>query len=91
MTPAPYVNVHGQPVNVSARDAVLHVEPMAYAELEGVLTVDGEQNRWRVKRGSPSGRQHWNNAVLGVGVNEESAWREAWSRILAEEVAKEGR
>lgn len=91
MTPAAYVNVHGQPVSVSARDAVLHLEPMAYAEFDEVLTVDGPRPYWTIRRASASGKRHWSNAQLATGATEEAAWREAWSRILATEVAKEGR
>lgn len=86
MTQAAYFNVHGAPLSLSAKDAVMAREPLAYSEVESVLTVDGEALRWRIKRSSPSGRRRWSNAVIGAGVNEESAWREALSRMrLADE------
>lgn len=83
MTPSPaYCNVHGQPVDVSARDAVIAIHPEATAKKNSLL-VSG---MWIVRRTGNSFA-----SIIGTGATEEAAWREAWSRILAEEVAKEGR
>lgn len=87
-----YVNVHGRPLEVSARDAVLQLEPRAIALRRPSLSVSAvatdvvkRELWWQVRR-----TPHTGAAILGTGATEESAWREAWSRILAEEV-KRGR
>lgn len=75
-----YVNVHGQPISVSARDAVTAIEPAALCTRMDL----GTEPMWVVYRTS-----HRSAARIGTGANEEAAWRDAWSRILAKEVAKE--
>lgn len=76
---AAYTNIHGQPLSLSARDAVLAIEPDARAARERL--VKGEI--WKVWRTG-----HPQASLIGTGSTEESAWREAWSRMLAEEVVK---
>lgn len=82
-----YVNVHGKPVNVSARDAVLALEPRAIARPQSFLGVDRATREvgWMIKRTS-----HDAAGTIGTGASEEGAWRDAWSRILAEEVKRGG-
>lgn len=82
MTQASYYNVHGAPLAISAKDAVLAREPLAYAV--------SDEFGWKILRATEKRGQHWSNEVLGTGVNEESAWREALSRmrIVDEEEAE---
>jgi hypothetical protein len=73
-----YVNIHGQPIGVSARDAVVAIHREAWAahtRLSSEMWVV-----YRTPRSDP----------IGTGASEESAWRDAWSRMLADDVAKEG-
>jgi hypothetical protein len=73
MTQAAYFNVHGAPLRLSAKDAVLAREPLAYS--------DSDELGWKVRRATKKRGPHWSNPVLGTGANEESAWREALSRM----------
>lgn len=75
-----YVNIHGQPLELSAKDAVLAIVPGAIVKRNGLLV--GEI--WKVWRSG-----HPQAALIGTGANEEPAWRDAWSRMLADDVAKE--
>jgi membrane protein required for beta-lactamase induction len=77
-----YVNVHGQPLAVSARDAVRVVFPDSLARVTKML----KPPMWQVLKAA-----HHSAALIGTGANEESAWRDAWSRVLAESVEREGR
>lgn len=83
MTEAAYYNVHGQPLALSAKDAVLAREPLAYvAAVDGYTTTKGEP--WpllEVRRASPMGKRLNTNTVLGAGAREEAAWRDALSRM----------
>lgn len=82
-----YTNIHGQPLRVSAEDAVLACEPKAYASYEPLEYHDHKEPRWviRIQDWRAFAYQH---QQIGAGATEESAWREAWSRMLADEVAK---
>jgi hypothetical protein len=73
-----YVNVHGHPIGVSARDAVLAIEPNAVCEPEFV--ADGYAVRRTPNRFAK---------IIGTGINEEAAWRAAWSRMVDDDIAKE--
>lgn len=77
---AAYINIHGQPLNLSAKDAVLATNADAYARLENSVWVIRHRDR-----SEPF--EEWHQ-LIGCGANEESAWREAWSRMLAAEVVK---
>ncbi len=90
-----YVNIHGQPLELSAKDAVLAVDSDAYARLEKSVWVvrhrDRKKSVWVVRhRDRSEPFEEW-HPLIGCGVNEESAWRAAWSRMLADDVAKEAR
>lgn len=93
MTEAAYFNVHGQPISVSARDAVIASEPYAYSKVHEVtrLSTNRSEELWQIHRGRADGKRRYTDRLLGDGATEESAWRNTWSRILAEEVAKEVR
>jgi hypothetical protein len=73
VTQAAYFNVLGQPLTLSAKDAVLAREPRAYAT--------SDEFGWRIKRAAAKRGPHWSNPDIGTGANEESAWREALSRL----------
>jgi hypothetical protein len=74
---AEYVNVHGQPLGVSARMVVLMAAGSARCDRTlDPMIVGG----WVVRDGT--------GKLIGTGASEESAWRAAWSRILAEEVKR---
>lgn len=75
-----YVNVHGEPIAVSARDAVLVLFPEAIAHFRG-LTMN---KTWCIYKS-----EHRSAKLLGTGANAEAAWRDAWSRMLADDLAKE--
>lgn len=77
---AAYFNVHGEPLSLSAKDAVLAREPLAYAV--------SDAHGWKILRATEKRGRHWSNPVLGVGANEESAWREALSRMRVEDEAE---
>lgn len=77
-----YVNIHGQPLDVSAKDAVRAIVPEAIAKRQALMRGDF----WKVWRSG-----HPQAVVIGTGASEESAWRDAWSRMLADDVAKEAR
>lgn len=79
---AAYVNVHGQPLNVSARDAVLAILPDAVCKNDRFP----HDPMWMVRKSA-----HRCAAIVGTGKSEESAWRDAWSRMLADDVAREAR
>lgn len=84
MAESAYFNVHGQPLALSARDAVLAREPLAYAEdLSGSLvTAQGKPFLlWKVFRASPTGKRLPSNAQLGSGASQEAAWLDALSRM----------
>lgn len=74
-----YYNIHGEQLTLSARDAVVVVHPQAVATCEPML-----DHMWVVCKSS-----HGSAARIGTGASEESAWRDAWSRMLAEQVEKE--
>lgn len=78
-TPA-YVNIHGQPLGVSARDAVLAVNAAAVC----AKSEFKKPALWTVRRSG-----HRAAAVIGTGANKESAWRDAWSRMLVESMKSE--
>lgn len=75
-----YVNVHGDPIDVSARDAVRAIEPTAVCSKDDILAG----GLWIVRR-----TPHRYSSLIGTGQNEEAAWRDAWSRMLADDIAKE--
>lgn len=74
-----YVNLHGHPLDVSAADAVRRVHPKAVAK------------EWEIAPGSwyVIVRDHPHAAIIGTGANAESAWRDAWSRMLADDMQRE--
>lgn len=74
-----YVNIHGKPLATSARDALIAVEPAAVCKQEHDLP-----SLWVVRRSA-----RWSASIIGTGANEEAAWRDAWSRVLAEIVQRE--
>jgi hypothetical protein len=77
-----YFNVNGDPLNVSARDAVLIREPRAYASYEPVkLRGCKDEPFWRIRRQHKGRAPHWSDTWLGSGFNEESAWRQALSEM----------
>lgn len=54
---------------------------------------DGQaaESFWHIRKpGDVIGVPEW-DATIGSGATEESAWRDAWSRMLADDIAKEGR
>jgi hypothetical protein len=75
-----YVNIHGKPIGVSARDAVVAI--VAEAVCSKAEFLSGET--WIVRKSSNKYA-----AIIGTGANEEAAWRDAWSRMLADDVARE--
>lgn len=77
-----YVNVHGQPINVSARDAVIALYSDAVAKKAKYATTA----EWTVRKSA-----HVQAPIIGAGASEESAWRDAWSRELAGVVKREGK
>ncbi len=79
MSQSAYVDVHGDPVALSARDAVLAIEPQAIARR-------GMGNAWWVCRSDRRDAK-----LIGTGETEESAWRDAWSRMLVESMKSEKR
>lgn len=83
-----YYNIHGKPVNVSAKDAVLQYELEAYA-IDKPVKRDGQpESFWLIRKpGDVIGAPEW-DATIGSGATEESAWRDAWSRMLADDIAK---
>jgi hypothetical protein len=74
-----YVNIHGEPSSVSARDAVLAILPDAVCAKGTGLALE----LWVVRK---SARRF--SRSIGTGANEEAAWRDAWSRMLADDIAK---
>lgn len=74
-----YYNIHGRPLNVSARDAVREIEHSAVVVRYKLLK--GEC--WQVRRSD-----HPLAAVIGTAATEEAAWRNAWSRMLADAMTK---
>lgn len=84
MPDAAYFNVHGQPLALSARDAVLVREPLAYAEdrSHSLIAARGDGfPLWKVRRASPAGSRLPSNTQLGCGATEEAAWLDALSRM----------
>jgi hypothetical protein len=75
-----YVNVHGHPIGVSARDAVVAIVAEAVCNKSEILA--GET--WVVRKSA-----YKYAGIIGTGANEEAAWRDAWSRMLADDVARE--
>lgn len=76
-----YVNVHGKPIAVSARDAVIAIYPHAVVKRHELMAG----GMWAIRKTARS-----DAVTIGTGASKEGAWREAWSRVLAEEVRKEG-
>jgi hypothetical protein len=78
-----YFNVHGQPLAVSARDAVLVREPQAYAKVSKVLRHGRKrpEDYWEICRARTDGKRRNSDRVIGDGANEESAWRHTLSRM----------
>jgi hypothetical protein len=82
MTTAAYFNCHGEPLRLSAKDAVLAREPLAYAASdEYELFGGGRTTIWDVRRSRTDGKRRWTDKSLGFGANEESAWRNTLSRM----------
>ncbi len=75
-----YVNIHGEPSGVSARDALRVILPEAVCTKGNLISSELLIVRRSARRGC---------APLGTGANEEAAWRDAWSRMLADDVARE--
>lgn len=77
---AEYVNIHGDPLGVSAKDAVLALVPKAKAtkgRLFGRAT-------WCIENGR---RDDWGDAVvIANGETEESAWRAALSAMRLDDM-----
>ena len=92
MTQAAYFNVHGVPLSLSAKDAVLAREPLAYAMSEEFEVYGGGRTTvWEVRRSRADGKHRLGDRTLASGANEESAWREALSRMRVEdEKSQEG-
>jgi hypothetical protein len=82
---AEYVNVHGQPVGVSAKQAVLRVHPRAWASGPTTIAVDDASvtTRCWLILPAPDAR-----LSIGSGMTEEAAWRAAWSRVIEEEMKR---
>lgn len=84
MTEAAYYNIHGEPLTLSARDAVLAREPNAYADdrSDNFRTLAGERfPLWRISRGRADGKRRFSDAQIGEGATEEAAWRNTLSRM----------
>lgn len=84
MTQPAYFNVHGQPLAVSARDAVLAREPLAYSQDRSgsLVTARGKPfPLWRISRARADGKQRRSDTWLGDGATEEAAWLAALSRM----------
>ncbi|MGE4243690.1 hypothetical protein [Ramlibacter sp.] len=64
----PYVNVHGEPIGVSARDAVVMIEPLAYSQKSPLFV-----STVHIRRGRADGKRRNADAIIGSGANEESA------------------
>lgn len=88
-----YVNVHGQPLDLSARDAVLACEPQAYSDVRKVRRYGSkrQEDYWEIRKARLDGKRRNSDRLIGDGANEESAWRAAWSRMLADDMAREVR
>lgn len=84
MVIAAYFNIHGDPVGVSARDAVLKIEPSAWCKKRNPMWARGA-SLWSIYRTPRS------TTAIGQGASEESAWLNAWSRMLAESMKSEKR
>lgn len=74
-----YVNIHGQPLSTSAAEAVRAILPKATCRKADLLIGP----MWVVLK-----TDHRYSGVIGTGASEESAWRDAWSRMLAEDLQR---
>lgn len=83
VTQAAYYNVHGAPLSLSARDAVLTREPLAYAEVRKVLRYGRkrQEDYWEIRKARPDSKRRNSDRLIGDGANEESAWRNTLSRM----------
>lgn len=84
MTQPAYFNVHGEPLTLSAKEAVLAREPNAYAEdcSDNFRTMSGEAfPLWRVSKGRADGAHRWSDSIMGSGATEEAAWLDTLSRM----------
>lgn len=82
---AEFVNVKGEAVGVSVRDAVLVVQPGAYHKSREVKTADMGLVTYHSicvpTKGSVRGEyDQW----IGTGASELCAWRDAWRALLEE-------
>lgn len=77
-----YYNIHGEQLTLSARDAVLQVLPDAVA-VKPKSQLLGREPIWTVHKSG-----HRSASTIGAGASEESAWRDAWSRMLVESMGK---
>lgn len=85
MTQPAYVNVHGQPLSLSAKDAVLVREPRA-------RSCKRKKGLWfvYVPRRGITEYDPWTQP-LGSGATEEGAWREALSRMRIADAQEDAR
>jgi hypothetical protein len=83
VTQAAYYNVHGAPLTLSAKDAVLAREPSAYATESKVKRFGSRraESIWMIRKGRTDGQRRASDRLIGDGANEESAWRHTLSRM----------
>lgn len=82
MSDAAYFNLHGEPMALSARDAVLSREPLAYAESRKLKRYGVRRPVlvWFIYKTRSDGiRRASDRQVVEGGASEESAWRQALS------------
>lgn len=77
-----YVNIHGQPLSTSAAEAVLAILPTAVCAASDLFAGP----MWVVRKTDRRA-----SGVIGTGANEEAAWRDAWSRMLADDLQREAK
>lgn len=82
MTEAAYYNLHGNPLALSARDAVLAREPLTYAKSHKVQRHGSRKwfLVWSIYKSRADGIQRISDRrLVEGGASEESAWRQALS------------